>query len=575
MRFLLALLLSAFFAVPTFAKAKNPRSPSPREMSKFTGDLLTYQQLVELSPKKRAKYISRMVDLLATMESFNNQYSVAELEKMRGMREQIAFLLQMISFLPEAHADGDDFDDTPPAVDVSRIVPAHNGFEWTCGRGATFDLAVGACLATNSAGLTQFMPANAEAPGAEVERCPSGTHEIPHYRPGSAACIPNANWAVMPADRKAKIEQKNFESPRVLRAMSLEQQRRAIMGSATSSPGAARPAGDPEERTPAPSAVTPGGAAGGATPTRPDQEPAAPGGATPARPNAEPGAPAPPVAAGTSEPARAPTCEPAPTACKSLSAADRTTAINRFRSTADYQGVNANICIAGGFASKYKTAEKKPSTCEIKRGLDLANGKKSSTCSADEALCNPVLFCVAAKDGQGKLAPATVCVKRAGDRANRPLTDACAAKYQKVLNHQEPLFTCKVDPKLKGEAKRKAEQRCAAARAIKGERCDPAKLALDGEFKKVWDDLIEQTKTLRDVWCGKSDFAALFCRECEIVNDKIYAMNKEATGTGCPEVRTPARTAPAPTPAPTPAPSGDGAAVREGEPPQATRPDGR
>jgi hypothetical protein len=524
MRILITLLLPALLAAPAFAKSKakpaakmKAKTEAPRIKSDFTGKLLSYNELIRLPKAKRMTYMRRMVDLLSTMESFNNRYTVAERDQLREFREYVAYMMQMVSFLPEANAD--EFDDTPPPVDVSKIIPAWNGFEWTCGRGAAFDYVMRACMVLNSSGQTTFTHKPDVQTAEDGEACPGGTHEVPHYRPWIVACIPDANWALIPAERKSGIEKKGFLPPSYLRNQSYEDQKRAILGGAPYPDMAPVPPA-PEEG-PSHAAGEPTGDVGTGT----SQPPGQVGTGTSQPPGqvgtgtSEPGN----VGVGTSEPAAAPaTCEPATVACKALSAADRQTAISRFRSTAQYQGVSANVCIAGGFASKYTTTHKSPSTCDLPKTLP---GVPAKPCKNGEVLCNPALFCLGGKNKAGKFEPVMFCVKKKGDRKNLPITDSCAAKYAQMIAGTAPLIDGK--PASKGKA----------------EACDPKYLPENAKFKKIWEDLVAGTQKLRDVWCGNQDFAALFCRECEIVNDKIYAMNKEATGTGCPEVRAPAHEA--------------------------------
>lgn len=512
MRFLITLVILALLGSPAFAKSKS----AVQAPSVFTGKLLTYEQLIALPKEKRMKYLKNMVDLLATMESFNNRYTVAENSALRDFRDQVAQLMQMMSVLPEARAD--EFTDTAPPVDVSKIIPAWNGAEWTCGRGAVFDYVMRACMVTNAAGYTNYTARSEADDGDKGEPCPPNTKEVPHYRAGSVACIPNANWDLISTERRSGIEKRGFLSPGYLRSKPLDEQRAEVLGGV--------PSEDPASRAP----KAPGAVAGDETPP-------------------------PAVAVGASNPPPAATDMPASVKCAPLNAADRQTAIDRYGATAPFQGVDANVCIAGGFASKYASAKKSPGTCEIKRALDLGGGRKTAACKSDEALCNPVLFCVGGKNAKNEFEPVTFCVKKVGDRFNRAITDSCATKYARKIANQEPLLECQpIDRKWSAAKKRAARAACDVAKKVKGEACDPKYLPADVEFKKIWEDLVTKTQKLRDVWCGNQDFAKLFCRECEVVSDKIYAMNKEATGSGAPEVRAPAQGAPAaPVPDPHPA----------------------
>ena len=507
MRFLITLISFALLGSPAFAKTKasGKADAAVQAPSLFTGELLTYEQLIELPKEKRMSYLKSMVDLLATMESFNDQYLVSGNSTLREFREQVAQLIQMMNVMPEASAD--EFGNVPPpAPSVGNIIPVLNGDKWTCGPGAVFDYSVRACLTTNWFGSTRYSPKGKA--GLLGSTCPPETQQVPHYAPRSVACIPKANWNLISPERRAGIEKSGFLAEGYLRSKSLDEQRAEVLGGAPSE----------NQATPAPAP------------------------ADPSAPGAVAGNPAAPPSA---------TDVPTSVRCAPLRGAERQAVIDRYSATEPFQGVDANVCIAGGFASKYATARKSPGTCEIPLSLDLGGGRKTTPCRSDEALCNPVLFCVGGKNDKDQFEPITFCVKRVGERLNRDITDSCAAKYARKITNQEPLLDCKpIDRTWSAAKKRQARAACEAAKKVKGEACDPKFLPADVQFKKIWEDLVARTRKLRDVWCGNQDFAKLFCRECQIVNDKIYAMNKEATGSGAPEVPAPA--APAAPAGPTP-----------------------
>jgi hypothetical protein len=505
MRFLITLVVLALFGSPAFAKAKS----AVQAPSVFTGKLLTYEQLIALPKEKRMNYLKDMVDLLATMESFNNQYTVAEIERLQDFREQVVRLMQKLSLLPKAQAQQGGSASSVPAGTASGI-PIWSVDKWTCGPRMVFDYSIRACLVKNWFGSTRY-----SRPGKGWlfrVSCPKDTQEVPHYMPESSACIPNANWALISPERREGIKKGGFLSPTFLRSMSPEEQRAEVLGGGITE--------SPTSET-QPAALT---------------APGAPAGDTAAPPRAS-GYPA----IGSSVPPEA-TDLPAIVKCKSLSSADREIAISRFRGTEKYQGQDANVCIAGGFASSYATARKSPSTCKIVTEFVVKKGTPpvKVSCSSGQALCNPALFCVGGKNANGQFEPVPFCVERSGDRRNRPLTDSCAAKYAQIVDGKAPMMACKpIDPKLSAAKKREAQAQCEANKKVKPEVCDPKYLPPESDFRKTWEELVAQTQKLRDVWCGEEDFAALFCRECEIVSDKIYAMNKEATGSGAPEVRAP------------------------------------
>lgn len=527
MRFLITVMLCAFVASPAMAKSK---TASPAKPSAFTGELLSFQALLKLPKAKRMKYIRDVADMLATMESFNNRYTVAERSQLREFREQVAQLIKSINLLPEAYAD--EWDDVAPPEELGKIIPAWNGIGWVCGTDkAVFDYVLGTCMAKNQSGTTGFIPRNQPLIGGQ--HCPAQTVQVPHYRPELVACVPDASWARVPAERKSAIEAKTFEKPPVLRAKSYEEQRATILGAEAGTPEiAAGPAENTRGITIQPAAPPP---------------PAPPGGADAGGESTPPPPPPPAVAIGATGPAAVPpratnpeTCSPPVLACKSLDPQKREELIRRWRSSENYQGVDSNVCIAGGFASKYKSSKKEPGTCDIKRDLEEEGIKGIRKCKQDEALCNPVLFCIATKNQDNVDEPVTFCVKIPnGQGKNRAITDACAAHYQKVIDKQASALDCAdLDRKKLGAAEYKKQ--CDANKKTVGKACDPAYLPPDAKMAEIWKKMQDGVRKLRDVWCGKEDFAALFCRECEIISDKIYAMNKEVANNGCPPPVAPA-----------------------------------
>ncbi len=527
MRFLFALILCVMIGAPALA-AENANSGAG---SKFTGELLNFEQLIRLPKERRMQYLRDMVDLLATMEKFNNQYITAEVDQMRQLREQYAQMIQMFELMPAAHADGE-------VVDLRNIVPVRKDGKWDCGTAAEYDSWVGACLVFNKKGSKRFTPSSyaqkkpgflgriAGAISRAPEYCPEGTHEIPRFENGNAACVPDANWAQFSEKRKEETAKQAFldRDYRLARDQALEQQDKlnAATGSQTKSNSASTrdittdPATPAAEKKPdANAAVTP-------PPTRP-------------------------IAAEVTPAAPSDQCKPAIQECKSLSGQKRKEAIANFRRTKEFKGRDANVCIAGGFASKYTTSRKTRGTCEIKRSFSSSPGVRTKPCEPNQALCNPVLFCLGGRDvaNNANFVPVSICVDRkpGEDKKNLPLTSACAEKYKSILEGKQPMLTdCKVDPKLTGKAKSEAEKKCAERRETKAVECDPEYVP-GGAAKAIWDDLVQETKKLRDVWCGWEEFTALFCRECQIVNDKIYYMNKKATGSGC--IQSAARDVPA------------------------------
>jgi hypothetical protein len=138
----------------------------------------------------------------------------------------------------------------------------------------------------------------------------------------------------------------------------------------------------------------------------------------------------------------------------------------------------------------------------------LKVGSKKVSCDVSEALCNPVLFC------QGKVAPRSkqfqpirLCVKIAKRE------DKNDAITQKCLDAVESLPDA-----APGDVMR---------------RCSPEEV-VDFAYVPEWKELKESTEAQFKKLCVEhGDFQALFCTECSIMAEKIFTMNKAATGSGC------------------------------------------
>lgn len=544
----------ALCMMPVLVGAENAVSKrNHSQKSAFSGELLSYNQLRKLSREKRMKYLRDTVELLSMMESFNGQYVVADNAKIDEMREQVAQLIRLMQLLPEAEAEAGN--GTTP-FQVKDIIPAWTGTGWSCGPGAQFDIRAGACFVQRGY-FTDFSlrPADSEGENNNDIYCPPGTKEVPHNTAvGRAACIPQANWALLSPERRQAIQKgsPNFgllnQSPEEQKKQVLGPSRKSIL--AVAPQPNAPPVSAPQQQE-QPQAVTTAATETPGESTAPAaSEPAAP-------PNQE-------------------QCLPAYKTCDQVK--NREELITRFRSTNKYKDIDANVCAAAGFLSSYRGSIKKPSNCSIPTEYvftqTLPDGKKKSatlTCnSPNKVICNPALFCLVAKvedkAGQPKDTLITLCADRKGDSKNLPLTENCAQKYKSMLDGETVDYKDENQFRgLKGKAleaaRAKVKRNYDLINKSKREACDPEEMAKNSIFKESWTELIEKTKKLRDVWCrDNSDFAALFCRECQIVNDQIYKMNKDATGSGCAASTTSTE------PAPQPPGGGAAGAVREGQP---------
>jgi hypothetical protein len=278
------------------------------------------------------------------------------------------------------------------------------------------------------------------------------------------------------------------------------------------------------------------GTSDAAAPKASSAAPAAPASA-PSAPDAAAAPTAPPVAATPAEekPAaaeedpKADKCIPEATTCDDPADAKtkkkRDEAIARFRKTAKFEGVDANICIAGGFPSKYESARKDAGTC--KPVYNWGPGH----CKENEVLCNPVLFCHTAKNEQGKSRPQWFCAskQKTTGQANPQWTAACAEELQaRLKKKQRYAFTYSTK-----EASGKVKKVTKMSEPQVAESCNPSDMKVGG-FQEEWNKLMAGLEQIVNVWCGKDEgFKALFCRECQIIKAQMYTMTKKATGSGC------------------------------------------
>ncbi|MGE0528556.1 MAG: hypothetical protein AB7P49_15915, partial [Bdellovibrionales bacterium] len=258
--------------------------------------------------------------------------------------------------------------------------------------------------------------------------------------------------------------------------------------------------------------------------------------------------------ASTASQGQAGSCKPERIACEQIQ--DKDKLIKEFRDSKDAE---ANVCVTGGFFSQYKNGVKSERNCRIVQRWP-EKGETSFDCGT-QALCNPVAFCLVASgfsikvEGQEKpytRTPMALCADRGQD-----ITESCNKKYLEVVKTQKPQWSQYVqkntDPNDFKELAKATVEDC--PNGIDG---------LPNGAKEEWEKLRDEIQKKYASMClGNKGFQALFCTECNIIGERIAAMNQNATGTPCPESpAAPARPA-APLKQPTGAPTGGGEAVRE------------
>jgi hypothetical protein len=188
---------------------------------------------------------------------------------------------------------------------------------------------------------------------------------------------------------------------------------------------------------------------------------------------------------------------------------------------------NRKECIVSGFFSSYKNGENRPGNCDIKYSFPKDQAEHKISCTNGKALCNPLLFCLGvdlkiSKDGKDetRFIPDQVCVK-----PGQNMTAECEQIYQQKMGGEALDLV-----KLKKVNKRLYE----SARKEKARACDPEADLKDFAFKDEFDNLKKSIETkYRDLCSGDLNFQALFCKECEVIGQHIFAMNEKTGHNGC------------------------------------------
>ena len=390
---------------------------------------------------------------------------------------------------------------------LSKVYPVFNGNEWICGPGLTFDRWAGTCLLNNPTGATNF-----DAAGIGQNLCPVGLGftEVPWTNggaPGQAwvstqrTCVPKGSYDRLGA-RQADVRNGKWLAPDFFQTQSMEVQTAAV--------NAAPPiVADPIT-------TVDSGTGNGATDLAGDAETAE--AATPAADAPVEGQPA-------AETPAAATCTPPVLKCEAVTdQAEIDAAIARFRSNGRTDDA---ICVSGAFLSKYKGGTKVAGGCEITTKLPYTErfGDKQPKCGAGGVMCNPVAFCMSdTKTVRGKEMdiPLVFCVdKPSSTNRNSPITERCNTEYARMLEGKDWVDKngqTHADQIVPGGAEMKG---------VKPKKCD----AFD--FKELpiqdeWNKMVTDTENLVRNWCANDkhdDLQVLFCRECQILTAKIWAMN--------------------------------------------------
>lgn len=560
MRLAISLLIT-LMTVATTVEAKTQRATKApaATVNRFDGRLISYQQFVMLTPDKRRAYLKDLQKLLVMLESSQTKYEIASLDSTYwDMKKQIASFIQMAELLPVAEADTIGPIEQGPALPNGprANVPVWNTVarKWVCYvPGFVFDTNVGTCVKT-------YESPNGGPQVDYVGDCPSGTRAARNPGVRSHRCVPEEAFAALSPRRQKEVEKGVRYPDDFFDKEDSDFGKDYVSGSGT------------HDIFGVPASTGPAEGSGITAGPRPSPAPAP---AAPAAP-AEPAAPAP--AAPAPAPAPQLTCKLPELSCEKLSESQKTSLVGRFRNDR-----KSNACVAGGYFSSYKTAQKKAGTCKLEKSFRLTNPSANNksgivqTCGKDKesgketAMCNPAVFCLGLKiTDKVKQQMAAEQSKR----LNREVKPEELDKLFKTVDGtddkiQTITYCAPVSQKLTQSCADILEEHKAGKRGVAGYKgdgyeyvqCDPTKIK-GFPLQDEWNKLAENTLNMYKSQCGadqsKAQFQALFCDECKIIGQHIFAMNQKAVGVGCTE------TAPTPGAA---APPADSNAIREEEGP--------
>ncbi len=469
--------------------------------AKFNGQLLSYQTLVQLPAKKRMQYLRDLGELLAVMEKAQSRYEVADNSSIQTIKEQIAFMMQMMAILPEAQAENAPVG-TGSATTVPRT-PRWSGEGWTCvGQNVAFDPTLGTCAVQQTTGFrrtpTFWFAQNT---------CPDNTTAV-GAKGGSRKCIPNESFFALSRERRRDVVKGVRYPSDYFQGETAESTRDVTLGGNTHNTDGSVVQGTGRPGTPDPAIAVAGGT------VIPAQSVAVEPAPNPARPAA---------------------CVKPTFACNNLEDAAKNDLVSKFRSNR-----SSNVCIAGGFFSEYKTPEKKIGSCNVKREFKFTSKRAKACDKPNEAMCNPAVFCVGMKVDDKVRA----LVKGDKDPAIKAkLPEAALATAITVEGEADKIlqiFVCaKVGQDLTEQCNVGLKAHVAGQKQIlgKGESyvaCDPTKMK-GMPIQDEWDELRKNVEKQYRQWCSntQAEFTALFCKECQIIADRIMAMNDAATGEPC------------------------------------------
>jgi hypothetical protein len=430
--------------------------------------------------------------------------------------------MDMMAVLPKAEAA-----EAPASANVPRW---EDGKGWACIPPLVFERAFGTCVRNSY----KRWPWNSPSTFFPKD-CPEA-NDIAITRGGSKKCIPNEAWnAMAPKYRIDLYHGANYQDMfDPIRGQLATQD--IVLGGGTHRPDGTpiQPNGEPV--TPA----EPQPAQAGQPGTQ--EQPAQPGAQQPGE--QPPGQNNPPATnnapPATNNPPQISECKKPELACGALGPAERKELIAAFR-----RDKKSDVCIMGGFFSKYKGGRKTPGNCDEKLAQKQMTDRGAHACKANKVPCNPAVFCVGLKVDDKvqnfvNSIPDEVEKKKMQDHlAGAATVEGSNDKILRV-NMCEDLGQ-DLSKRCNGQLKEFVEGKRTQFMGANGKSfafgesyvaCNSAKVSgsAQDQWRTLRDDIEKQYKT----WCeGDKKFSALFCTECAIIAERIIAANTAAIGSGC------------------------------------------
>lgn len=478
--------------------------PSAFAASNGSSLILSWERFSALKPAQRMAYLNELREIVVMMDKAEAKYELASNDSIEQLKEFVASIELMDSIVPTVEAE----ESTGPYWSDEEFQKSRVG--WYCTDPATvFDQRAGTCVYARpwfNENLTTY---------SQAEECPSGATAVRGYglNTDKFICIPSGSWKVLTPERQAALKNGRFLDSGALegkdRTASLyvlrEQESKNTFNYKPAEGNQTGAADVADSSAKKPADVTPADSQGAdKTPGAGDNKGKSPdtkqGATTPADRQEDKPRPEVPAASPSAS------CEAPQWKCSAqkLSNQEKEKLIKDFRSN---PAPGSNICIYGGFFSRYQTSQKKKGTClPVDRFPEEA--AKAKCAKQNGIVCNPLLFCSGVAQKSGEVSPKIFCVPKSADATKR-----CEAKFSERVGGSS--------------SGRKAGNRFAA--------CDPAKVNLPKPYlKEQWTQMTDGVVQKFKAWCmGDKGFEALFCNECNTIAQRLHKMNIDVRSEEC------------------------------------------